>query len=157
MSSQKLLAAHIIKRSAASTFDQARLEWRLDYIIIGDTNCPCSQAIKEVCFIINPVTKHTTYVGNVCINKFFGIDTGNMFASLAKLTKDYHHNPNRDLINHAFLKWYITEQEREFLLDTEHQRNFSIKQFAWKERIGYRITHRKRIAEYQNRTQENQP
>ena len=39
-------------------------------------NCPCGQEIKEHCYIRNLLNGNKTYVGNVCINRFIGINTG---------------------------------------------------------------------------------
>ena len=57
-------------------------------------HCPCGQKIKEHCYITNRITGESTYVGNVCINRFIGIDTGNLFDGLKRIAKDPSANAN---------------------------------------------------------------
>src|SRR3546814_8241288 len=72
------LKAHIVPLSVSSTFDVARREWDLVGVEISEEfdNCPCGQDIKEHCYIHNRLNGNSTYVGNVCINRFIQIDTG---------------------------------------------------------------------------------
>lgn len=137
------LIAHIMPMSVASTFGAACREWQLFKIEYNDDfdNCPCGQDIKELCYIRNSLTGHETYVGNVCINRFMGISTGNLFEGLRRIAKDHKANANEDLIIHSFKFGYIHESEYKFLMDTRRKRNLSPKQLAWKEKINRRILH----------------
>jgi len=136
------LQAHILPLSRAQTFSVARQEWVLVGIEISEEfdNCPCGQDIKEHCWIQNKLTNHKTYVGNVCINRFLGIDTGTLFDGLKRIAMDSKTNANLDLIIHAYRFGYIYENEYTFLMSTRLKRNLSPKQIAWKERINRRIT-----------------
>ena len=136
------LKAHILSLSYAQNFPEARREGSLVGVEISDEfdNCPCGQEIKEHCYIENKLTGQKTYVGNVCINRFIGIDTGNLFGGLKRIVKDAKSNANEDLINHAYRLGYIFEKEYGFLMETRLKRKLSPAQLAWKEKINRRIT-----------------
>jgi len=136
------LKAHILPLSESSTFEIARREWDLVGVEISEEfdNCPCGQEIKEHCYIRNRLNGHSTYVGNVCINRFIQIDTGNLFEGLKRIAKDISANPNHDLIEHAFRMGYLFgEKEYRFLKQTALKRNLSLAQLAWKQKINRRI------------------
>lgn len=138
------LKARIISLSNAQDFDAARKEWQLIGIEVSEEfdNCPCGQEIKEHCYIKNNLNGNTTYVGNVCINRFIGIDTGNLFSGLKRIVADDTANANKDLIIHAYRFGYIYESEYKFLMETRRKRNLSDKQLAWKKKINRRITNK---------------
>ena len=138
------LEKHILSLSESNNFYKARSEWslvdiklRLDW-----DNCPCGQSIKELCYIENAYNSNRTYVGNVCINQFMGIDTGNLFDGLKRIADDEYANANHDLIKHAYELGYIYENEYKFLMDTRHKRKLSDKQLEWKRKINHRIIHK---------------
>lgn len=138
------LKAHIIPLSNAKEFNAARREWDLIGIEVSEEfdQCPCGRDIKEHCYIRNRVNGNTTYVGNVCINRFIGIETGNLFAGLKRLATDNSANANADLIEHAYMFNYIYEEEYKFLKETRFKKKLSPKQLAWKQKINRRITNR---------------
>jgi len=109
------LKSHILPLSNATDFEAARHEWQLVGVEVSEEwdNCPCGQDIKEHCYIKNTLNGNTTYVGNVCINRFIGIDTGNLFAGLKRIANDPSANANEDLIIHAYRLGYIYD-EREY-------------------------------------------
>lgn len=136
------LKAHILPLSISDRFDTARLEWDLVGVEISDEfdNCPCGQDIKEHCYIRNRVSGHSTYVGNVCINRFIQIDTGNLFDGLKRIAQDDSANANNDLIEHAYRMGYLYgEKEYVFLKQTMRKRVLSPAQLAWKQKINRRI------------------
>jgi hypothetical protein len=130
--------------SNADDFDAAKREWTLVGIEVSEEfdSCPCGQDIKEHCHIRNYLNGNTTYVGNVCINRFIGIDTWNLFAGLKRVAEDDKANANEDLIIHAYRFGYIYESEYKFLMDTCRKRKLSAKQLAWKQKINRRILNR---------------
>lgn len=136
------LAQHILPLSISEDFNVARTEWALVGIEVSEEfdQCPCGQDIKEHCYIKNQLNGNTTYVGNVCINRFIGISTGNLFAGLRRIADDDTANANEDLIYHAYKFGYIFETEYKFLMDTRLKRKLSAKQIAWKTKINRRIT-----------------
>lgn len=135
------LKAHILPLSQAKTFDVARTEWRLVAVEISEEfdNCPCGQEIKEHCYIQNSVTGQETYVGNVCINRFIGIDTGNLFDGLRRIAEDDAANANVDVIEYANKRGFLYDKEYDFLKSTRLKRTLSDKQKAWKRKINRRI------------------
>lgn len=55
----------------------------------------------------NRLNGNETYVGNVCINRFIQIDTGNLFDGLKRIAKDLTANANRHLVEHAYRIGYL--------------------------------------------------
>ena len=136
------LKAHILPLSRSNRFDVARTEWDLVGVEISEEsdNCPCGQEIKEHCYITNRITGESTYVGNVCINRFIGIDTGTLFDGLKRIAKDPYANANLDVIEHGRKLGFIYDAEYAFLVQTRLKRNLSPKQLEWKRKINRRIT-----------------
>jgi len=137
------LKAHILPLSKAKDFETARTGWKLVAVEISEEfdNCPCGQEIKEHCYIENARTGKQTYVGNVCINRFIGIDTGNLFDGLRRISEDDTANANADVIEYANDRGFLYDKEYDFLMSTRRKRVLSPKQVAWKRRINRRITH----------------
>lgn len=135
------LQQHILSLSVSDNFEVARKEWSLHSIEISEEmdNCPCGQDIKEHCYIENKRNGNTTYVGNICINRFLEISTGTLFEGLKRIKKDIHANPNEALINYANSKGYLYDKEYDFLISTMKKRKLTDKQIAWKEKINNRI------------------
>lgn len=135
------LKSHILPLSSALDFYAAKNEWRLVGVEVFDDwdNCPCGQLIKELCYIENQLNGNKTHVGNVCVKKFLGIDTGSLFAGLKRIREDETSNANEDLIIHSFKLGYIFEKEYQFLMQTKLKRNLSAKQLEWKRKINRRI------------------
>lgn len=135
------LKAHIMPLSKATTFELARNEWKVigAHIEHDWDECPCGQPIKELCFLENKITKHRTYVGNICVNRFMGIETGNLLSGLKKIMKDHASNANTDVIEYAKANGYLFDQEYTFLMETRRKRKLSPKQEQWKIRINQRI------------------
>ena len=138
------LREHILPLSNSQEFHTAKNEWKLVGIEIQENwgNCPCGQSIKELCYIQNQLNGNKTYVGNVCVNQFLGIQTGNLFAGLKRIATDVTANANEDLVTHSYNLGYIYEREYKFLMDTKRKRKLSVKQQAWKEKINRRIVNK---------------
>lgn len=136
------LKAHILSLSVSQRFDVARTEWSLIAVELSEEfdECPCGQEIKEHCYIRNRLNGNESYVGNVCINRFLQVDTGNLFDGLKRIAKDLAANANNDLIEHAYRMGYLYgEKEYTFLKQTMRKRNLSAAQIAWKVKINRRI------------------
>lgn len=135
------LRDHILPLSQAKTFEAARTEWVLDSVEVSDEfdSCPCGQEIKEHCYIRNAVTGHQTYVGNVCVNRFIGIDTGRLFDGLKRIKDDPKANPNLAVITYAEAKGFLFESELAFLRSTARKRKLTLAQTAWKVKVNRRI------------------
>ena len=136
------LKAYILPLSLSSNFEAGRQEWDLVAVEISEEwdNCPCGQDIKEHCYIRNRHNGNSTYVGNVCINLFIQISTGNLFEGLKRIAQDDTANANNDLIEHACRMGYLySEKEYRFLLQTARKRILSKAQVDWKRKINRRI------------------
>ncbi len=136
------LKAHILPLSVSQNFDVARTEWNLVAVEVSEewANCPCGQDIKEHCFIRNRLTENETYVGNICINRFMEISTGNLFAGLKRIANDDEANANADVIEYAYKNGYLFgENEYTFLKQTKLKKKPSSKQLEWKRKINRRI------------------
>jgi hypothetical protein len=141
-SSFERLKAYILPLSIASNFEAARQEWDLVAVEISEEwdNWPCGQDIKEHCYIRNRHNGNSTYVGNVCINLFIQISTGNLFEGLKRIAQDDTANANNDLIEHAYRMGYLySEKEYNFLLQTARKGILSKAQVDWKRKINRRI------------------
>ena len=139
------LKAHIVPLSISLAFEAARQEWDLISVEISDEfdNCPCGQEIKEHCYIRNRINGNTTYVGNVCINRFLQIDTGNLFDSLKRIAANIEASPNSDLIDHAYRMGFLFgDNEYHFLRQTMRKRKLSQAQLDWRVKINRRIINR---------------
>ncbi|WOC14965.1 hypothetical protein [Pseudochrobactrum sp. MP213Fo] len=135
------LSKHILSMSVAQNFNAARSEWDLIYVEISEEldHCPCGQTILEHCYITNRLTNQNTYVGNVCINRFLGIDTGNLFEGLKRIRDDNSSNANEAVIEYAQNRGYLYEKEYQFLHNTRLKRKLSEAQLLWKIKINRRI------------------
>lgn len=135
------LQNHILPLSRASSFEAARTEWVLEFVEVSEEfdSCPCGQEIKEHCYIRNTLTGLQTYVGNVCVNRFIGIDTGNLFDGLRRIRDDPRANANLAVIAYAENKGFLFDKEPAFLRSTVKKRKLSEAQKMWKEKINRRI------------------
>lgn len=142
LGNDELLKNHILPLSLSQDYATAKKEWVLIDIEYSEELdfCPCGQKIKEKCYIQNNITKKITYVGNKCINKFLGIDTGKSFYSLKQIIKNIDKKPNEDLIKWAHELGYIDDRDRNFLFDiNNYKKKLSEPQIKWLEDINYRI------------------
>lgn len=136
------LAAGIIEASAASTWDQARLEWALETIYRAEEpeSCLCGHyPIIEICVLRNRVNGNEVVVGNVCVNKFIGLPSDAIFRGVKRVTKDRDKAPTPEAIDYAFKKGWINQWERDFSFATLRKRNLSVKQAAKRRQINDRI------------------
>lgn len=140
-SSFEKLKSHITALSVSSSYQIAKTEWEVttfEYVEDFD-NCPCGHEIKELCYLRNKLNGNETYVGNVCVRQFLGIDTGNVFAGLRRIMQNHDANPNEDLIRYAYKKGYVYENELSFLMSIKRKRLLSEKQANWRQKINHRI------------------
>ena len=140
------LKQHILSLSVSKDYSVAK-KWFLTNIFYDDcgANCPCGQPIKEICYIKNRLNGRETFVGNVCIKKFLGINTGNAFAGLKRIIQDKDARPNEDLILWAKELGYLYPNDYAFLINIRHKRSLSEKQLSWLNTINYRIKNRKKV------------
>jgi hypothetical protein len=75
----------------------------------------------------------------VCVNRFIGIDTGQLFDGLRSIKRDPNANPNLAVIAYAEARGFLFDKEPDFLRSTARKRKLSAAQKAWKEKINRRI------------------
>lgn len=133
---------HILKLSTATNFDEAKAEWSLYQVRLSENSgrCPCGVAIKEHCYLENSTNAKRTWVGNVCVKNFMGIDSGNLFPGLRKLRSNATAKPNTAVIEYAWKARYIYDKrEYDFLMDIRGKRKLTDKQLYWLRKINRRI------------------
>tara|TARA_B100000700_G_scaffold330037_1_gene454279 strand:+ start:115 stop:576 length:462 start_codon:yes stop_codon:yes gene_type:complete len=136
------LKSHIMPLSESDLFDEAKKEWKLVGAVVNEewSECPCGQQIKEECYLENKKNGKKTFVGNVCVNRFMGIDTGQLLAGLKRIAKDIYSHANHDVIHYARENGFLfDDKEHRFLLSTANKRKLSEKQRQWKAKINRRI------------------
>lgn len=135
------LMASILPLSESKDFKIAKSEWVLDFVEVHDKwdQCPCGQAIKELCHIRNTINGNRIYVGNTCVDQFLGIKTGNLFEGLKRIKDDPTGNPNKAVIEYARNQGFLYGNELDFLTRTARKHSLSEAQLSWKKKINYRI------------------
>jgi hypothetical protein len=120
------LFKEIVDRSQADNWEEARLEWHLDHIIIADDEevvlgtytCLCGHSpLKELCFIQNDFTHVMAMVGNCCVKKFMGeLESDKIFSAMKS------RRVNRATIELAFNKGIIKQHEFDYCLKKTRKR-----------------------------------
>lgn len=132
----------IIDLSVSSVWETAKREWDLIDVYKADEaeTCLCSHyPIIEVCVLRNRLNKHTTAVGNVCVNKFLGLNSKIIFDSLRRVADDETKSLNADAQAFFFEKGVINRWEYGFLSDTWRKRTLSVKQAATRAKINRKV------------------
>lgn len=145
--SEYKLTAEIIRLSMAANWAAAKSEWSLVEVYESDEpdTCLCGHfPIIEICMIANKRNGNKATVGNVCVNKFLGLPSDNIFRSVKRIAKDNTKSLSLDAIDHAYAKKWITDWERDFSLDTRGKRNMSERQIAKRIQINNKVMFRMR-------------
>jgi len=136
------LFREIIARSVAQHWREAKREWELVDIYREDEplECLCGHTpIIEICVLRNRRNGNDAIVGNVCVNKFLGIDSNLIFEGLRRISEDPTKGLNAAATLHAFEKKWINEWEKNFSLNTNKKRKLSAKQEVKREEINRRV------------------
>jgi hypothetical protein len=123
----------IIELSDAKTWDEAKLEWDLVEIYHQEEpdTCLCGHdPIIEICVLENRQNKNSTIVGNVCVKKFLGLPSDQIFQAVRRIGKDAAKALNAEAIQHAYNRNWIDKWKRDFYFDTLRKRNLSEKQLS---------------------------
>lgn len=84
---QRLMEA-ILSKSKSQIYKEAKLEWHVASIRIGNYQCACGKnPIKKLCFLYNKVTYDYLIVGSSCVKKYLNIDTNQYFKEIELLRK----------------------------------------------------------------------
>jgi hypothetical protein len=145
--SEYRLTTEILVLSAGKTWDEAKLEWRLENInkVNEPSTCLCGHyPITELCTIRNKKTGNSAIVGNCCVKKFIGLPSDKIFQAVARVQKDWWRSLNAETIEHAFTKGWVTDWERRFYFDTMRKRvgSMSAKQSKKRHEINVSIVNK---------------
>lgn len=146
------LKAHILPLSVADSWEEAKLEWVLDYVEVLEVDesappqtCPCGHyPIVEICWIRNQKNNNTTFVGNVCVKRFLGMPAGTIADGLKRIMSDRSKALNLAAIEFAYEQGWITAWENGFCLNTAKKRRLSGKQLRFREDINEKVLKRLR-------------
>jgi hypothetical protein len=136
------LFKEIIARSIADNWEEAKREWELVEIYREDEplTCLCGHTpIIEICVLRNRLNSGTAIVGNVCVNKFLGIESELIFDGLRRISKNPDKGLNAAATLYAFEKKWINEWEKNFSIDTNKKRKLSGKQQTKRDQINRRV------------------
>ena len=127
------LMAEIIKRSVASVWHEAKLEWVLEdvkYATREDAGtCLCSHfPIIELCVLRNRQNGRKAIVGNCCVQRFLNLESGKVFRGIRRVSEDRGKSANQEMIDLASERGCLSAWERKFLADTMRKRRLSEKQ-----------------------------
>ncbi len=127
----------IISLSVAETWEEARREWWLKTIYDDSwSTCLCGHyPIREYCVLKNAKNGNITIVGNVCVNKFMGIDSEKLFAALRRVSLDITRAFNPTFVQWAHERGWMNAWERAFYLDTWRKRKLTGRQAVKREQI----------------------
>lgn len=141
----QILSARLLELSNSKVWAHARHEWRLDRVENLEDGedfetCMCTHhPIKELCYLRNVVNNNEAMVGNVCVNKFMGLGSEVIFASLRRIRKDVSCGISVLLANYALKHKLISQWEHTFSLDNIGRRKLSLKQHTKREEINRRL------------------
>jgi len=135
------LQTGIIASSVSGTWEAARMEWGLDFITWDQQDeCLCGHnPIVENCILKNELNGNQVLVGNVCVNKFMGMDCHLIFDCLRRINADPDRQLNNSTIQYAFHRRLIDSWEYGFSLCTMRKNNLSPRQYKQRRRINLKI------------------
>jgi len=136
------LIEEILTLSISEQWEEARQEWCLADIYREDEpqTCLCSHApIIEICVLQNKYNGNVAAVGNVCVNKFLGIESESIFLGLRRISKDDNKALNSAAAMYAYKQGWINGWEMKFCLDTKRRRSISGKQKSKRRQINLRV------------------
>ena len=146
-SNEMKLRWHILERSNAQDWENALKEWRVTGFRDEEyTHCPCGQQIVERCFLLNIDTQIEIFVGNVCVQKFMGVEIKEVLSPYKKLLKA----PETTVISPRLVKFasdngYLYGNEEFFLMSIQHKKHLSPAQLSWLKKINHRIINRTKV------------
>jgi hypothetical protein len=141
-SNASTLAAAITALSVSPQWDTAKHEWLLDQVYRQDEpdTCLCGHyPIVEICVLRNRHNGNLAIVGNVCVKKFLGLPSDQIFQALKRVAKDPDKPLNEAAISHALAKHWINKWEHDFCLNTMRKRSLSDKQMAKRRQINLNL------------------
>lgn len=142
MKKEEILKSNILALSTSPDWDTAKDEWSLDTIFFEEnyTKCLCSHyPIVECCVLKNNTNQNTTIVGNCCVKKFTDLPSGLIFDAVKKVREDNKKSLNKNTLQMAYEKKWITNLEYGFYMDVMFKKKLSVRQKAMKEKLNKQI------------------
>jgi hypothetical protein len=127
------LKAHVLGMSVSDHWESAKLEWELDHVEVLDVDegappetCPCGHfPIVEMCWLRNNANGRFTFVGNVCVKRFFGLPVDAVADGFRRIIDDNEKALNAAATEFCFSQGWINKWERGFCLDTCRKRKLT--------------------------------
>ena len=140
---QQQLTTEIINLSVSNQWETAKNEWDFENAYQSEEfqTCLCGHyPIRNICVISNKLNGNDAEVGNCCINKFLGIETGNkIFESIKRLKQDISKSLSAEVLTYLYEKDILTEYEYGFYTDTLRKRVMTGKQLHIRKRINQKF------------------
>jgi hypothetical protein len=137
------LCDEMISRSRADEWQQAKLEWDLEYVYtVGDEQtCLCGHhPIFQICQLRNSVNRKLAEVGNVCVHKFLGMQSKRIFAALKRIRADINKSLNpRTLEMFVGLKAISAQDEAAYLEFWRKRKHITEEQAKLRRRVNEAI------------------
>ena len=157
MADKQKLEGIVVSRSVASSFNQARTEWKLKSVQFSNEpdNCICNHPIHKLCWIENKHNKNKLLVGSTCVTKFINknLMVDKLFVGLDKLNKAEDDGCPKIVSAYAHDQGYINDWERSFVesLGNRYGVNLTEKQLEHRKKIHQKILvstgYRRRVIE----------
>jgi hypothetical protein len=80
--------------------------------------------------LVNRKNANKVIVGNVCVTRFIGLPSDDLFASLRRITKNRMAALGVEAIEYAYGQGWMSAWEYDFYLDTSGKRKLSKRQKA---------------------------
>ena len=107
-------------------------DWRVGNIGFNEDGQSCELCrhypIKEICTITNQYTREEKEIGNICVKKFYDINSKILFDAIKRVKVDNYKSVNLDFIDFAFNNNLINKWEFDFYKSIFRKRKLSPKQ-----------------------------
>jgi hypothetical protein len=140
--SEYKLTTKLIDLSLADNWDEAKLEWRLEYVWREDEpdTCLCGHyPIIEICQLKNTNNKNTAIVGNCCVKKFTNLPSDLIFQAVKRIQDDEEKSINAETIDYAHQKRWINDWEFKFYMNTWRKRKLTGAQRSTRIQINQKV------------------
>ena len=112
----KKMQQELLADSRASTWDEAKLEWRIEKAVLEPdwSNCLCGHGIKQKCYLRNTETGALNFVGSSCVRQFMRhLDAPDaMFQSIRRVRQLPERRLHARVLDMAVEAGVITDEDR---------------------------------------------
>lgn len=143
------LSREIVQLSEADSWDRAKSEWGLAYVIMLEPRrpretCLCGHyPIREICVLRNSANHNEARVGNCCVMRFLGdLESDSIFRGLRRVRESEDRSLGWEALLMAARAGWLTDWELQFYMDTLNKRRLSAKQINKRARINSKVLRR---------------